>query len=167
MKRALFFGILIFCLNQIQAQNDLKKLTEKSNAQTASPNQIDPRAVEVLNVFMHELMVSDEEESVQQVIRYVHKSLWNADGTDLTADIRRFSFKKARQNAQFYQVPVKITRVRETKVTAIGFGETAESGKVVDYFIAKKPGVNGMPAPIKIFFPADGSEPKISYMGSL
>jgi hypothetical protein len=167
MKKLLLLLIWGLGLNQIQAQIDVKKTAQKSNSQTAPSSQIDPRAVEVLNVFMQELMVSDEEESVQQVIRYVHKSLWNADGTDLTPDIRRFSFKKARDNAKFYQVPVKITRIRPSNVSAIGLGETAEAGKVVDYFIAKKAGVNGMPAPVKIFFPADGSEPKISYMGSL
>jgi hypothetical protein len=90
-----------------------------------------------------------------------------SEGNDLTTDIRQFSFKKAHSNAKFYQIPVKITRIRPTRVTAIGFEETAEKGSVVDYFISKKEGGNGLPAPIKIFFPADGGTPKISYMGSL
>jgi hypothetical protein len=61
---------------------------------------------------------------------------------------------------------VKITRIRRTGVSAIGFRETAEKGKVTDYFVAKKDGVNGMPAPVKIFFPEGGGEPKISYVAA-
>lgn len=152
MRKLLFF----ICFNL---------LVWSVNAQTKV--QTDARAIELLNNFMQALLIEDFEESALQVMKYTHKSLWNVDGTNLSKDLRDFSFKKANNNAKFYQVPVKVTRVRETSVTAIGYDETAEKGKVVDYFIAKKAGVNGMPAPVKIFFPADGSAPKISYMGSL
>jgi hypothetical protein len=152
MKKILFFAVFSFLAWLVNAQSKM---------------QTDERAIELLNNFMQTLMIEDFEESAQQMLKYTHKSLWNADGTNLSRDLRDFSFKKAKSNAKFYQVPVKITRVRETNVSAIGYAETAEKGKVVDYFIAKKAGVNGMPAPVKIFFPADGSAPKISYMGSL
>lgn len=98
---------------------------------------------------------------------YLHKSLLAPGGGDVSGDLRRFSFKKAWENAKFYAQPVKITRIRRTGISAIGFRETAEKGKVSDYFVAKKEGVSGMPAPVKIFFPEGGGEPKISYVGSL
>ncbi len=66
-----------------------------------------------------------------------------------------------------YAQPVKITRIRKTGTTAICFRETAEKGKVADYFIAKQESVNGMPALVKIFFPEGGGASTISYVGSL
>lgn len=152
MKKIFVFFLYLFICEGILAQNNIKT---------------DTKAVAVLNKFMNALMIEDADASAQEVMKYTHISLHNGDRTDLTQDLRSFSFKKAHDNAKFYQIPVKITRVRETKVSAIGYDETAQKGKVIDYFVAKKAGVNGMPAPVKIFFPADGSEPKISYMGSL
>mgnify|MGYP003966049111 CR=1 FL=1 len=127
----------------------------------------DPKAEELLNKFMTALLVEDEAASAKAVMSLVHKSLLSNDKSDLSPDLRRFSFKKAHGGAGHYTSPVKITRVRKTGITAIGFKETAEAGAVYDYFISKKEGVTGMPAPVKVFFPKDGGELKISYMGSL
>jgi hypothetical protein len=130
-------------------------------------SDVDPRAVKLLNAFMQVLSMADPEESAQALLPLVHASLKTAAGDDLSRDLRQFSHKKAHGNARHYAVPVTVTRVRTTSTTGIGFGETAEAGRVDDYFIAKRPGVNGMPAPVKIFFPAEGGAPLISYMGSL
>lgn len=138
-----------------------------SQAQDLPVKSIDERIVPLLNNFMNALLIADSDASAQECLKYVHVSLMNASKSDLTQDLRMYSFKKAHDNAKFYSVPVVITRVRKSKVTGIGFGETAQLGTTLSIFISKKPGVNGMPAPIEVFLPADGSEPKISYMGSL
>lgn len=129
--------------------------------------EVDKRAEVLLNDFMKSLLIQDSDASAKACLKCVHKSLINSSGDNLTKDLRDFSFKKAHSNAKFYANPVKITRVRKNKVTAIGFKETGENGTEYSYFISKKEDVNGMPAPVNIFFPADGSAPKISYMGSL
>lgn len=139
--------------------------TVVQTVQSAATN--DPRAVTLLNDFLKALLIEDFNQSAKAVMPFVHKSLLNNNGDNLTQDLLNFSFKKAHSNAKFYTNPVNITRIRETSTTAIGFGNTAEAGKVVDYFIGKKSGVAGMPAPVKVFFPANGGAPKISYMGSL
>jgi len=136
-------------------------------ASLAQTPEVDKRAEALLNDFMKALLIEEADASAKACLKYVHKSLINTSGDDLTKDLRDFSFKKAHSNAKFYANPVKITRVRKNKVTAIGFKETGENGTEYSYFISKKEGVNGMPAPVNIFFPADGSAPKISYMGSL
>lgn len=133
----------------------------------ADTTERDKKAEELLNKLMPALQITDFEASVKATMPLLHKSLINNTGSDVTADLRRFSFKKAHENSSGYATPVKITRVRETTTSAIGFGPTAEAGKVVDYFISKKDGIGGLPAPVKIFFPADGSEPKVSYLGSI
>jgi hypothetical protein len=136
-------------------------------AEAADDPPPDPAAVQLLNDFMQALSVSDEDASAKATMKHVHKSLLNPAGDDLSSDLRRFSFKKAHDNAKFYASPVKITRIRKTGISAIGFKQTAEAGRVDDYFLAKKEGVNGMPAPVRVFFPKSGGAPKIAYMGSL
>ncbi|MBI2340263.1 MAG: hypothetical protein HYU99_07865 [Deltaproteobacteria bacterium] len=133
----------------------------------AGENDADPGAVELLNKLMTALQEPDEAKSIQAVLPLLHKSLLNADGTDLSRDVKQFSFKKAHGGAPLYANPVKVTRVRETPQTEVGFKATAEGGQVADYFVAKKEGKAGMPAPVKIFFPAGGGAPKILYLGSL
>ena len=128
---------------------------------------VNPKAETLLTNFMKALMIQDANTSATECLKYVHKSLMNKAGSDLTQDLRNFSFKKAHDNAKFYSIPVKITRVKKTAVTAIGFKETGEKGEVHDYFISKIDDKNGLPAPVKIFFPSNGGDPKISYMGSL
>jgi hypothetical protein len=126
---------------------------------------IDPKAVKLLNDLMNALSITDFDESAKAVAKLSHKSILN-DG-ELTKDVYSFSFKKAHQNAKFYKNPVSITRTRLRKTTPVGYQETAEEGKTIDYFIDKKEKKNGMPAPIQIFFPANGGEPKILYVGNL
>lgn len=137
------------------------------DAPAAEGNARDKSGEELLNQFMTALLIADEGASAKEVMKVTHKSKWAKDGSDLSPDLRRFSFHKAHDNAKFYASPVKITRVRETSMSGVGFKETAEAGSVVDYFVKKKEGVNGMPAPVKVFFPKGGGAPKILDMGSL
>ena len=128
---------------------------------------VDARAVDLLNRFLEALSAEDAETSAQALIPMVHASLLAPGGAGLSRDLRQFSFKKAHDNARHYARPVEVTRVRRTNTTALGAGKEASAGRVDDYFIAKRAGVSGMPAPVKIFFPADGGAPTIAYMGSL
>lgn len=139
-------------------------------AQPAQADEaVDPRAEKLLNDFLAALTANPQslDAAAKAALPHLHKSILAPGGDDISADLRRFSFKKAWENARFYAQPVKITRIRKTGTSAIGFRETAEKGRVVDYFVGKKEGVNGMPAPVKIFFPEGGGAPKISYVGSL
>ena len=92
---------------------------------------------------------------------------YDNSGTNLKRDRLDFSFKKAWQNAKFYQVPIVATRVQKQNLTGIGFGATAQLGTSYKVWISKKDEVNGMPAPLNVFFPGDGSVPTLHYYGSL
>lgn len=127
----------------------------------------DPRGVELVNKLLQALSIEDPEQRLKAVIPLVHKSLLNKDGTDLDINVKPFSYKKAWQNVKFYCIPVKITEVHKGREMTIGYGPTAEKGRNDKYFVGKKPGVNGMPAPIAVFWPSDGGGPKITGMGSL
>jgi len=144
-------------------------------APTAQPSQAqtgdDPREADVPALLAATLSVlqqnRDEEAAAAAIVPYLHKSLLDSTGARLTTDVRSFSFKKAHGAAGLYAVPVTITRVRPSAVTAIGHGPTGEQGRSVDYFVAKRAGVAGMPAPVTVFFPVGGGPPKVAYLGSL
>lgn len=96
--------------------------------------------------------------------------LVNPAGTALGGDLKQFSLKKDYQNIKFYQQPVKITRVNVRFSNGDGYGASAIRGKVYKIWIAKKPGVAGMPAPVSIMVP-EGHQtiktPKVIGIGSL
>lgn len=139
-------------------------ISQNSFSQDVQP---DPKAVEVINNFMKALSIEDFEQSVKAAMPYLHKSLLNDAGNDISPDLRRFSFKKAHDGVKFYAIPATITRVQKTTQTQVGFGPTAEAGEVYKYFVGKKEGVSGMPAPLQVFIPNGGGEPKLVNIGSL
>ncbi len=139
-----------------------------ANVAHAEEAQADPKAVEKIKQFL-EICVNtpDINEAGKKVVAAKLVQLSKIDKNDssqLNPDSLRFAFKKAKDNAKFYQV--KITRVQETATSAVGFGPTAQKGKLYKYFVAKKDGVNGMPAPVQVFFPEGGAEPVLYDFGS-
>lgn len=127
----------------------------------------DPRAVELVNKLLAALSIEDEGARLQAVLPLVHKSLRDSAGTDLAPMVKRYSYKKASDNVQFYQQPVQIYEVHKGRVSTVGFRDTAERGRRDKYFVMKKPGVPGRPAPISVFIPESGAAPSIIDMGSL
>lgn len=164
MKTLIKAGLALFLTTAVATP-----LLHPTTAQAQMDEPTDARAEKLLNDFLAALTQNPDnmDAAVKAALPFLHKSLLAPGGGDVTSDLRNFSFKKAWSNAKFYAQPVKITRIRRTGTSAIGFGVTAEKGRVTDYFVGKREGVNGMPAPVKIFFPEGGGEPKISYVGSL
>lgn len=96
--------------------------------------------------------------------------LVNEDATALGRDLLDFSLKKDFNNVKFYVQPSKITRVNVRRSNGDGYGASAIKGKIYKIWLAKKPGVAGMPAPVSIMVP-EGHEtirtPKVIGIGSL
>ena len=118
MNRLRGFGFSLLLLASTAAPTLLPKL---AHAQLDEP--VDPRAEKVLSDFLAALTANEAsiDAAIKAALPYLHKSLLGPGGSDVSADLRRFSFKKAWENAKFYAQPVKITRVRKTSTTAIGF----------------------------------------------
>ena len=127
----------------------------------------DPKLVELVSSLMKALQIEDQEKRIAAVLPLVHKTMQTKGGKTLTRDVVRFSFKKASQNVQFYKVPADIYEVHEGRSKTVGWKETAEKGRTDKYFVNKKDDVEGRPAPIAVFIPADGGDPKIIGFGSL
>jgi len=131
--------------------------------------KIDPdaKAVEVINQTLTALETPNETTRIQMLEKLLHKSMLGPGGKGLDPSVQRFSYKKAVQNAQFYKNPVEIYEVHQGNVSTVGFKTTAEKGRRDKYFIQKKEGVAGRPAPVHIFWPDNGSAPKVLDFGSL
>jgi hypothetical protein len=137
----------------------------RAEAQDAPP---DERGLEKIKQFMEiSMSTPDINEAGKKLVaaKVVHSSKVDKnDNTKLNPDSLRFAFKKAHGNVKMYDL--RVTRTVLTGTSAVGFGPTAQKGKLYKYFIAKKEGVNGMPAPIQVFYPEDGSEPVVYDFGS-
>jgi len=146
----------------------LASLTLISTAQAAIEKiPADPQAVDVLNQTLTALNNPNEKERIQALEKLLHKSMLGPGGKGLDPSVERFSYKKAVQNAKFYQLPVNIYEVHKGNTSTVGFKQTAETGRRDKYFLNKNEGVAGRPAPVHIFWPANGSAPKVLDFGSL
>ena len=129
----------------------------------------DPAAIAVITRFLEICTRSGDLESLGRDVvaaGLVHASKLDANNpAQLNADSLRFGFKRAAENARLYEP--RITRVVQTTTTAVGFGTTAQRGRLFKYFVAKRPGVAGMPAPLHVFFPDQGGSPVLYDWGSL
>ena len=127
----------------------------------------DPRGVELVNSFLKALSVQDEQVRLQAVLPLMHRSCLTPDGRDLDRNVKEFSYRKACGGVGCYEIPAVVTEVHKGNITTIGFRETAETGRTDKYFVAKKAGVAGRPAPLHVFFPASGGAPTLVNIGSL
>jgi hypothetical protein len=140
----------------------------KGKAQDISVNQFDKRGIAVIDSFMSAIMhnQADENAAAQAAMPYIHRSEYDNSSQHLKQDRMDFSFKKAWQNVKFYKWYAQLTRVQKQSLTAIGFGNTAETGIVYKVWVAKRVGAEGLPAPVGVFFPSNGGDPKIYSYGS-
>ncbi len=142
-------------------------MLSSNHASAITKIEPDQKAVQLLNEFVRALSIIDDGERLKAVLPLVHKSLKNSNGSDLDGNVKPYSYKKAYQNVKFYKYPVEIYEVHQGNVTTVGYGPTAERGRTDKYFINKKEGVAGRPAPLNVFWPDGGEDPTIIYMGSL
>ncbi len=124
----------------------------------------------VLDRYVQALNAPDLDSCAVLFLSIAGGGLVNEEGDALGRDLLDFSLKKDFNNIKFYQQPAKITRVNVRKSNGDGYGASAIKGKVYKVWLAKKPEVNGMPAPVSIMVP-EGHQtiktPKVIGIGSL
>jgi len=134
-------------------------------AQDAPP---DERGMEKIKRFMEVCLSTPDMDEAGKILiaeKVVHVSKRDKnDPRKLNPDSLRFAFKKAYGNVKLYDAV--LVRSVLTGTSAVGFGPTAQKGKLFKYFIAKKDGVGGMPAPIQVFYPEGGEDPVVYDFGS-
>ena len=127
----------------------------------------DAKGVKLCSEFLAAISHKQEADRLKAVAPLLHKSMLTPDGKDLDRNTKEFSYKKACQNAQFYAQPAEIFEVHKGNVVTVGFRETAERGRTDKYFVKKKEGAAGRPAPLHVFWPENGGEPRLVNIGSL
>ena len=132
---------------------------------TITNPQTYPPAVELLNKLLNALAMPDDSQRLQAVLPLVHKSLLRSDGLDFLPQYRA-NYSSAVRGVSSYVVPVKITSVERRANSASGTLRIGEEGESIRYYIARlpKPGGTGT---VHIFFPADGTPPRIIEFGLL
>lgn len=105
------------------------------------------------------------EEAASKLQNILGGGLLNYQG-QISQDTLSFSLKKDFQNAKLYQYPIKITRVMKILNDYDGYQQTYIEGTGYKVWVAKKDGVAGMPAPIHVIKPNNGSAAKIIGIGS-
>jgi hypothetical protein len=165
MRVILDFFVCLALVPTFLGLSDLSSAAEQSA--TDAPADADGAALELLNRFMNALLIKDDSERLAAVLPCVHKSLLNNDGSDLMQTVKEYSYQRAIRDVALYQMPVRVTQVAKGNNSAVSYGKTAEEGRTDRYFIAKRDGVPGLPAPVHVFFPKDGGKPSVINMGSL
>jgi len=127
----------------------------------------DPKAVELITKFLEALSLPDEAARLKAVMPLLHVSMYSNDKKDLAPNVKQFSYKKACAGVVFYAIPAEITEVHKGNVQTISVGDTAERGRIDKYFVAKKAGQQGRPAPLHVFWPESGGAPVLVNIGSL
>src|SRR5687768_16997387 len=96
----------------------------------AAPKKVaaDPKGTQVVSELLAALSLADENARLAAVVPVMHKSMLTADGKDLADNVKRYSYKKAYQNVQYYTQPASIYEVHELPEQTVGFQETAERG---------------------------------------
>lgn len=144
----------------------------KAQTTEISADQVPNEVKAVLNQYINILTNSNNlDVCANEMLKIAAGGLLSQDCKSIASDVKPYSLKKDFENVKFYKNPVVITRVQLINDDYDGYGPTLISGTVYKIWIAKKEGVNGMPAPVKIIVPKNHptyKTPKvISNIGSL
>jgi hypothetical protein len=116
----------------------------------------DPSVVALLDRLLDALARDDAAAAVP----LLHPNLLTGDGAALDPQVARYAWQKAAANARLYVRPPVVVSSRDA-------GDGPGGGRQVRYFLEKRPGVEGMPAPVTLVFPEGGGPPKVLYFGGL
>lgn len=104
---------------------------------------------------------TDLDDCATRIAPLLGGSLLSAEGV-VSNTVKPYSLKKDFNNVKFYQLPAKITRVQLRKNARDGYDALKLEGVVYKIWVAKKEGVNGMPAPVPILVPTnDPQHPRV------
>ena len=143
------------------------KITSSSKGDAKLSDKDIKSIKQLISKFLTQIKRAPYPTNAQLVAPYLHNSLLTADGATLDGDTMEYSFKKASQNAKLYKIPADLTRVQQLNTSGAGSSRGFDMGIEYKVWIAKKANEPGLAAPLVVIFPADGSPPKLTYIGSL
>ncbi|MBX2928274.1 MAG: hypothetical protein KF852_10595 [Saprospiraceae bacterium] len=126
----------------------------------APPAPDDAPAHDLISRFVNQLLHNDVESAARAVMPLLHRSLLR-QGVILP-DFRKNNLDVAHERIRLYRLPVVIIDKKSTNRNAIGVLADKEHGAEWMYSIAKMQDTGGLPAYIRVFFPQNGGEPRIT-----
>lgn len=140
-----------------------------SNAkQTDIPiEQVPTDVISVLNKYLNILSTSKSLEACAVEVAKISGGHMLSQSGSISQDVLPYSLKKDYENVKFYKVPAVITRVVLVEGDYDGYGPTIIEGSRYKIWIAKKEGVAGLPAPIPVIKPKNGTPKIVTVIGSL
>jgi hypothetical protein len=120
----------------------------------------DAPAHELISRFVQQLLHNDPESAARAVLPLLHRSLLR-QGVILP-DFRKNNLDIAHERIRLYRLPVVIIDKKNTNRNTIGVLADKEQGAEWMYSIAKMQDTGGLPAYIRVFFPQNGGEPRIT-----
>lgn len=138
--------------------------TQVSSAQASSETQLtarqDERASELIGQLFNSLSASNAEAGLQEFEAIAHKSLFR--NGQINSSFRKNNFNVAISRANLYKRPAEIIDKQSTGRTRLGLRSDKEYGIEEKYAIARNDHSRGLNGHIRIFFPANGGDAKIS-----
>lgn len=135
--------------------------TEAPAAASSSAVHASHEAARLLvEAFMKILATYEVENAAWRVAPYLHRSL--LQGEMMQQQFKQNNFYNAHQRFRQYKMPVTFTKVQHTNRTAIGGLRDRDEGEEYVYTLEKNADNGGMPGTVRVFFPKNGSDPKIT-----
>lgn len=110
--------------------------------------------------FLQLLATYEVENAAWRAAPFLHRSLLN--GEMLQPQFKQNNFYAAHQRFRMYKTPIHFTKTQSTNRTAIGPLRDRDEGEEFVYTLEKMDDSGGMPGTVRVFFPKEGSAPKIT-----
>jgi TIR domain-containing protein len=120
----------------------------------------DAVALSLINSLFQLMNICEPNIGAQRALPLIHKSLI-AKG-ELELNFKKFKFWKAYEKMHLYKIPIEIKIKKNSGRKSIGILLDKESGTEWIYTLKKIEDLGGITGQVRIFFPDNGSEPKIS-----
>ncbi|MEK7255410.1 MAG: hypothetical protein AAB316_11740 [Bacteroidota bacterium] len=117
-------------------------------------------AEHLLNEFFKLLTSSEVENAAWRAAPFFHRSLL-ANGA-IQPQFKQNNFYPAHRQVRSYKMPVHFSQIKSTNRTAIGSLRDRDEGEEFVYTLEKVNDSGGMPGMVRVFFPKNGGEPKIT-----
>ncbi|MFT5168309.1 MAG: hypothetical protein ACI8P3_003550 [Saprospiraceae bacterium] len=125
-----------------------------------SGREQDKKTLSLINRLFHLMNTCEPNIGALHVLPLIHKSLI-AQG-ELELNFKKYKFWKAYEKIHLYKTPVEIKDKKNSGRKTIGILLDKENGMEWIYTLKKIEDLGGITGQIRLFFPDNGSEPKIS-----
>lgn len=120
----------------------------------------DKEALDLINSLFDLILKNNPESGAIKILPIIHKSLIKNNNLDI--NFKKYKFFKAYEKVHLYKNPVEVKTKKNSGRTIIGVLLDKEEGVEWIYTLKKIEDLGGINGQVRIFFPENGSIPKIT-----